>query len=232
MKTLNVDWFYTNLPDTEYKRYILLAYLQSVHAEFNHLHLYPALADLIKHYNNLQQFKKQKEQLYQSFPDYISSIDLKHFHVNLTKQITDDELMKHLDEVIEYSIPLMQKHLDEGKELYEFIEREIELIPIGILPIYRKEGYLMFKREQILVYEYELKLFEHASEIFRSISTKFITDYHLSFLHTAEYIKRDIINQNKKLPNPAFFYVESAHDYPVHTTVLPITKRLLLQYVA
>lgn len=34
MKSLRPNWFFEDLPDFEYKKYVLLAYLQDVHAQF------------------------------------------------------------------------------------------------------------------------------------------------------------------------------------------------------
>src|SRR5574343_1048343 len=121
MKTLATNWFFEDLFDVEYKRYVLLAYLQDVHKEFNQTKLYPALADLVTHYRNLVNFKRNKDELYQAFPNYIQEIDLKNFFIKFQKAVSNDELMEHLQQVIDFSLPAMQKHLEEGKEIYEFV---------------------------------------------------------------------------------------------------------------
>jgi len=232
MKTLAQNWFFENLFDVEYKRYVLLAYLQDVHKEFNQTKLYPALADLVGHYRTLVNFKRSKDELYQSFPEQIQEIDLSHLHIKFQKVVSNDELMNHLQEVIDFSLPVMQKHVEEGKEIYEFIEKELEVEPVGILPMYRNEGYLFIQSADILVYEFQVGLFTHDQEPYRTISTHLLTTYKPNLVNTLENIKIDLVKTHKKLPNPAVFSVRTRYNFPVQETIIPITKRVMLKYVA
>ncbi len=231
MKSLHLNWFFENQPDFEYKKYLLLAYLQDVQQQFNQTKLYPALADLVAHYRNLQQFKKSKDELYEVFPNQIEQLDLQRFKISFSKVISNDELMNHLQEIIDFSLPTIQKHIDEGKEIYDFIEKEITLNPIGILPIYRNEGYLLVKHQEIKVYEYSVKLFVHDEIDYRAIHATYLTSYQQNFVNTCENIKIDMVRNRKKLPNPATFLVDTKFDYPIEDTLLPITKRLLMKYI-
>ena len=52
MKKLSPDWITEKHIDFEYKKYVLLAYLQEVNMNFEKTHLYPFLADLVDHYRN------------------------------------------------------------------------------------------------------------------------------------------------------------------------------------
>ena len=58
MKTLSETWFADGSIDFEMKKYTLLAYLQEVNKYFNANKLYPQLADIIFHYNNLVAFRE------------------------------------------------------------------------------------------------------------------------------------------------------------------------------
>lgn len=232
MQKLNKNWFYENHADFEYKKYVLLAYLQSVHKEFNQTKLYPALSDLVEHYRNLIAFKKQKDELYHHFPEYIDKIDLSNFKLHFNKVISNDELIHHLDEVIAFSLPEMQKHIEEGKDIHDFIEQEILLEPVGIMPIYKNEGYMLLKSDEIKVYEYKLGIFMHKDDEYKSLSTQLIKSYKIGFINTFENIKIDLIKHHRKLPNPATFSIQTHYEYPVEYTILPIAKRLLLKQIA
>ncbi|MES2781136.1 MAG: hypothetical protein V4651_14680, partial [Bacteroidota bacterium] len=223
-----------DLPDFEYKKYVLLAYLQDVHAQFTETRLYPALSDLVFHYRNLTSFIEQKQAIYNSFPERLTEIDMKNLRMAFTKVMSNDDLMNHLQEVVSYSIPELKKHLDEGKEIYEFIEKEINLSPVGILPIYRNEGYMLVRDgdlPEIRVYEFSVKFFQHDEENFRSVQTQYLTSYRRSFVNTSENIKIDMIRSRKKLPNPATFSVESAYEFPLEETIIPLAKRMLMKYI-
>jgi hypothetical protein len=234
MKSLQPNWFFENLADFEYKKYLLLGYLQDVRAHFTETRLYPALSELVFHYRNLSTFNDQKQAIYNSFPEKLTEVDLKNLRMAYTKVISNDELMKHLDEIVSYSMPELKKHLDEGKEIFDFIEREITIAPVGILPIYRDEGYMLVRdgeKPEIRVYEYAVKFFKHDEEQFRSVHTEYVTSYKKGFVNTSENIKIDMIRNRKKLPNPATFSVESDYEFPLDETILPITKRMLMKFI-
>ena len=53
MEKLSKDWLTQGLIDFEYKKYVLMAYLQRVKTSFERIELYPFMADLVFHYRNL-----------------------------------------------------------------------------------------------------------------------------------------------------------------------------------
>src|SRR6476620_610237 len=76
MKSLSETWFAEGYIDFELKKYTLLAYLQEVNKYFNENKLYPQLADVIFHYNNLVAFRENKKFLQEHFPKKLSGIPL------------------------------------------------------------------------------------------------------------------------------------------------------------
>jgi hypothetical protein len=234
MSTLSPNWFFESLPDFEYKKYLLLAYLQHVQQHFNETKLYPDLGDLVFHYRNLQKFNDQKNAFIDSVPENISEIDLQNLRLCFSKVISNDDLMKYLDEILGFSLPAIKKHLDEGKNIYDFIEKEISITPVGILPLYRNEGYVLVKDgdvKEIRVYEYQVKLFSYDDEQFRSVNMEYLTSYKRSIVHTSENIKIEMVRNRKKFPNPATYCVETPYEFPLEETLIPLTKRILLKYV-
>jgi hypothetical protein len=234
MKILNPNWFFEDLPDFEYKRYILLAYLKNIERDFIETKLYPSLSDLVFHYRNLTTFLKNQDALFASFPQEITDINWKNFHVEFRKTIKNDDLMKHLMDVVNFSVPEIQKYIDEGKAIYEFIEKEIDFVPVGILPIYKNEGYMIVRGDDmplIKVYEYEVKLFEHEEDSYRAVHTNYITSYKKSLTNTSENIKIEMARTRKKLPNPATFDVSTSYTYPIDETIIPIAKRMLMHFL-
>lgn len=235
MKKLNPNWFFEDLLDFEYKKYVLLAYLQDVKHHFNQTKLYPQLAELVAHYRNLQQFNSAKNDLYNSFPERLTEVDLNKFKIAYTKAISNDELMDKLASIVDFSLPQIKEHLQEGREIYEFIEKEIVFEPVGILPLYKNEGYMIVHdgyRRDMNVYEYHLSFFENDEERFRSINTTYVTSYKKSFVNSTENIKIDLIRKFKKLPNPAIFSIKTELDYPLEETLLQIAKRMLVSFIS
>ena len=111
MKKLSVNWLTEHLVDLEYKQFILLAYLDEVHKEFNNNRLYPVLSDLIEHYRNLKVFKSNAQQLYNSFKEEITAFDLENFRVLYQKVVNNDSIMLEIEQIIDFSLPQFEKHL-------------------------------------------------------------------------------------------------------------------------
>ena len=84
MKSLGINWFIEGSIDFEYKKYILLDYLQEINRHFDKSKLYPNLSDLVYHYNNLRYFKQNKTMLQQAFPQRLTQADIE--AVKLTYQ--------------------------------------------------------------------------------------------------------------------------------------------------
>ena len=67
MKSLSETWFAEGYIDFELKKYTLLAYLQEIGKHFDENRLYPQLADVIFHYNNIVAFRENKRFLQEQF---------------------------------------------------------------------------------------------------------------------------------------------------------------------
>ena len=49
--------------------------------------------------------------------------------------IQDDELMRELEDIIEYSAGHMKTAITNGTEIYEFVEDKLSIHPVGIMPV-------------------------------------------------------------------------------------------------
>lgn len=234
MKSLSETWFADGYIDFELKKYTLLAYLQRVNAYFNENKLYPQLADVIFHYNNLISFRKNKKFLQEQFPKKFTGVQIQKIQLLYEQIIEDDELMTELEEIISFAAAQMQATITNGTEIYEFVEDKISINPIGIVPLEQKEGYFFLSKsstKDTSVYYYRLSIFEKHDEKYRTIKTEFINNWLRSFSNTYENIKTELIRNRNMLPNPAVYAIESELVYPVEETLLPIAKRSLVRYL-
>lgn len=235
MKSLSETWFADGFIDFELKKYTLLAYLQSITHQFNENKLYPQLADLIFHYNNLVAFRENKKYLQEQFPKKFSGIQMEKLQLLYEQMIEDDELMQELEAIIQYASGQMKSTITSGTEIYEFVEDKLNIFPVGLLPIETNEGYFFLSEgsyRETRVYQYRLSFFEKHQEKYRSIKTEFISQYERNIVNTYEYIKIDLIRNRKTLPNPAVYSIETPLKFPVDETLLPIAKRSLVRYLA
>jgi hypothetical protein len=235
MKQLSQTWFAEGYIDFELKKYTLLAYLQQINKYFNENKLYPQLSDLIFHYNNIVAFRENKKYLEEHFPKKLTGIQIEKLQVLYEQMIADDDLMRELEEIINYSANEMKTTISNGTEIYEFVEGNLTITPIGIVPLDIQEGYFFLSAGNVRsthVYQYRLSFFEKHDEKFRSIKTSHIEIMYRSMFNTYEYLKSELIKNRSELPNPAVYSIETELSFPVEETLLPIAKRSLVKYIS
>ena len=235
MSNLSETWFADGYIDFEQKKYALLAYLQQINRYFNENKLYPQLGDVIFHYNNLVAFKENKQFLQQQFPKRLTAVNMERLQLLYEQMIADDELMQELESIIHYAIYKMNGTIREGTEIYEFVEYNLNITPVGLIPLDTQEGYFFLcdgRYQDTMVYEYRLSIFERHDEKYRGIHTQYIDTFAKNLVDSCENIKISLIRQRKKLPNPAVYRVETNLVFPVNETLLPIAKRCLVKYIA
>ena len=235
MKTLSETWFAEGYIDFELKKYTLLAYLQEINTGFKQNKLYPQLADIIFHYNNILAFKDNKKLMQDHFPKRLTGIQLEKLSLLYKQVIEDDELMKELEDIVHYAAGKMQKTISNGTEIYEFVEEKIIIMPVGLVPLDITEGYFFLNnghRKDTLVYQYRLTIFEKHDEKYRGIKTDYIDSWYRSISTTYEQIKSELIKKKTDMPNPAVYAMETSLHFPVEETLLPIAKRYLVKFIS
>ena len=234
MKSLSETWFAEGYIDFELKKYTLLAYLQHVNSYFNQNKLYPQLADIIFHYNNIVAFRENRKFLQERFPKQLTEINIKKLQLEYEKLIEDNELMKELEEIIHYSAEKIKKTIQNGTEIYEFVEAKLKIEPVGLIPLETNEGYLLIrdgKFNATVAYQYQLTIYEKHDEKYRGLRTDFVNQWTRSVSNSVENIKAELIRSHKELPNPAVYNIETALVYPMEETLLPIAKRSFVKYI-
>lgn len=235
MEKLPNDWLTQDLIDFEYKKYVLLAYLQTVKKSFSRVELYPFLADLIFHYRNLLLVKENKALIREAFPKEISLEEFKRLELRYNEMVEDDSIMNELQSIIEFAIPQIKDSLEEGTVIYDYVESQCEISPVGVTPLYANEGYLFVTQppeKQTNVYRYQVSIFEDSKEQHRSLNTMFVECVDKDSLNTYERIKLDLIRRYKDLPNPAAFLLLSRMRFPFSKTLMPVAKRLFVKHLS
>lgn len=231
---LKNNWLTDGLIDFEYKKYILLAYLKDIRQNFRMNKLYPFLSDLIFHYKNLLSVQENKKILYEKFPRTINKADFEKLMLSYEKIVEDDDVMKEIEGIVAYAIRLFTDVLNEGKEIYEFVEENVEIIPIGLSPLYAWEGYMLINekpRRNLKIYRYQITIFEGPEEKYQGVHTTLIDQFEKSVVSTYEQIKLMLIKKYKELPNPSTYLISTRFIFPLDETLLPIAKRLLVKQI-
>lgn len=234
MQTLQTNWVTDGRIDFEYKKYILLAYLQHVSKHFDEQKIYPFLSDLIFHYKNLAQLKVNTTQLEKNFPKQISKLDFENFTLHYEVMAQDDAYMEEIQLITSFAIQKLQTHITIATEIYNEVEEHISISSVGILPMYTEAGYILLRSDsekQIAAYFYELSIFENQAEKYRGLKTQLLECYPATLHNHEEAIKADLIKKHKQLPNPATYSISCNKKYPYTETVFPVARRRFVQYL-
>lgn len=235
MTALSETWFIEGNIDFESKKYTLLAYLQRVHSLFNEKKLYPQLSDIIFHHSNLVQFQASKSFLQKQFPKRLTGIQLQKLELLYQEMIEDDELMTELEEITHYAAKKIKNAIDNGAEIYDYVEDKLSIMPVGILPIDTKEGFFFLSdggSRSTRVYSYSLFLFTRHDDKYRSIRSHYIDEWQRSFTYTYENIKLELLKRCPEVVTPAVYAIEVQQPYPLEETLLPVAKRSLVRYLS
>ncbi len=212
MERLRPGWFLHGLWDEEYQRYRLLAYLKHVQAAFFAQHLYPPLSDLIESYEELRSLAQAQQ----------------------TTAVLEDST-DTLYRIIQFAIPKLEESIQEGQQIYDLIERHLQVEVVGLIPLYKAEGYLFLRRggeKVVRAYRYEIRPIQDKEGLV-GIRLEPVEEFVFSILATPFTILRErLLKAHKDLPTPLTLVVESPLEVPLQETLLPIIKRNLPRWIA
>jgi len=238
MERISLETFFPSDTDLEINQYKILGGLKELSIDIDRKKIYPALAQLIGLKNSLEQIKTGRNNLNEKFPREIKSFNVKEQKVTfeILPHFNNSQNVELVFELIDWALPLLQQKIEEGIVLFDFVEKNLTLEQVGILPIYKEAGYFMItdnKASELQVHKYESSLFYSGKEKFRSIKTEFIKSEEQTVIRKSpESIKQDLLHERHDLPNPATFICDTDLDFPFMETIMPIAKRKLMAALA
>lgn len=236
MFKLSENWLSEGLMDVEYKQYLLLAYIRDVHEVFNHKILYPAFAELIEHHRYLKTIKNNLKRIKESEKE-LQGIDWE--SMKLIYSYNTEKEQDVLEQIIDFSIPKIEKEIQHGKRVFNDIESKLKYTTVGLMPLHKNIGYFFiqnYPNHEMLVYQYELSdLYMQTRDgnvPFKSLKTEYIATYSFGIGNSLTSIKQEIIKRKPDIPNPAVYSFFPNQVAPMEHTVLPVVKRVLMKLVA
>jgi hypothetical protein len=228
MTKLHDDWLTEGIFDFEYKKYVLLDYLQHIDGEFTSNRLYPSLQDLKLHLETCTLLQSGKQAISSSFPKTLKGLDMSAAKLVYEDTLHDDVYLSELNYILDFAIPRFSKTMNEGVDRFSEVGENIKISPVGIVPLRTEEGYLFFLNSyerMVTIFRYQLALYNEMRE--RYLKTVLIDSVRTSIGTTIEQIKIDLTRKFQAWPNPATYVVESRYDYPLQETLLPVVQRLM-----
>lgn len=228
---LDRDWLVTPVFDFEYKKYILLDYFQKVNKHLSEFILFPVYRQLVWHRKHLQALKNSKELLEKHCHRELSNIDIKNVRLKYEYKTEIDESTRLIESLIAYSLPHFKRAEVRADRIRRSIESAISISQIGIVPIYRHEGYLLVNNADntnadIFRYRHDPICNTEDAEA-PPIAVDFIDNIRITISNTYEGIKSLLIKEYPELPNPATWLVLSERQLPLYESLLPVALPLL-----
>lgn len=230
MTKLHDDWLTEGIFDFEYKKYVLLDYLQHINGEFTSNRLYPSLQDLRLHLETCTLLQSNKNAIRNSFPKKLKGLDMSAAKLVYEDTLYDDVYLSELNDILDFAIPRFSQTMNEGVDRFSEVGENIKISPVGIVPLRTEEGYLFFLNSyerMVTIFRYQLALYNEMRE--RYLKTVLIDSVRTSIGTTIEQIKIDLTRKFQAWPNPATYVVESKYDYPLEETLLPVVQRLMVK---
>lgn len=221
------NWIASHWVDFEYKKYQLLAYLQQVDAKYSESKVYPYVSIL-------QREREEMTRLHEALRA-ADSDRLEWMLYGEPKEEPRSAEIEHLYQMTTFALPRLSAALRSGKELEAFVQQSIDFLPVGVLPVNKREGYLIFRQGQwTRSYRYALnRITPGADNEIHSVQLKtwFVQKSASSRFRTLSDIKYELIKEQPELPNPATYAIECPLSFPYPETLVPIGRKLLYQCI-
>lgn len=237
MEALNLSTFIKAADDVELSKYRVLAILRNYSESLHKNRLYPALAELISIKNELELLIEQMS-LFDA--EFVLNLNFVDFLGDIDPDQDGNYCDRDLDVVadfIRWAMPEIKNSIVEGKAIFDFVDENITLTEVGVMPLYKDEGYFMIpdlKHDLLKIYKFEMSLFSTPDNPLRTLKSKLVDLISLKApeANSPLDLKHSLIEKYPELPNPATYYFESSIDFPFVETILPVAKRKLVRKLA
>ncbi len=227
------DWVLIPSLDAELKLYTLLAYLQRVERRFHENKLFPYVGDLRSHIADLVDLRESKNALMKTLNGELVGFDSR-TGAPVHGLLPEPDLMNVIDEVVDFAIPGMERLKIIGEEKQGSFIEKVQLITVGIQPLYATEGWLLLRAgKQARAYNYSIPLVQNtrSDAEHTNIRTNYVTSYTMGIGFDYHHAKADLVHRYTQFPNPATFAVETELPLPYMETLLPLAKRCVIDHL-
>lgn len=233
MAALDLNMFTTGAHDPEAAQYRILGAMQAAASDLRHNRLYPSLGQLVEITSILETISNNREQYRTVLPKRLSGVDFDKKTLQFDAIPADEASITSVFQLVDWALPQLRTLTEEGVAMFDFVLQNLHIDVVGIMPMYRDEGYVFVPdpREHVYhVIRYEMSLYTAENDNYRAMKTiEVATRGQGDVMSAPEIVKLDLVREHQDLPNPATYLVDTDLDFPFENTILPVAKRKLMK---
>ncbi len=245
---IGIQTILKTLAETDFDRekawYLLLAKTQDAAEKFEEGRLYPHLAQLVKAHRSLSEVREELERKYEAVKDKKEVVDIDWEKGVLEREsvsnrdlfdINDVEKVVSVFVLVDEMLGRVESLIKHGKSVFDDVEEKTEIETVGIVPSYRKEGYMFIPDKELSelhIERYTLFSVRKSGESYAGLKTSSVKQVSMEPAgQSLSDIKLDLLEERQDLPNPATFYFATDATVPLEETLLPVTKRMFMRHL-
>ncbi|MGE5680291.1 MAG: hypothetical protein ACM34K_05360 [Bacillota bacterium] len=233
MNKLTLDTF-LYVSDFELTTYRVLDSLKSYTQEFNRNKLYPGLSELIE--LNLALKDIDDSNLNDIYIENYNKPNRSDENLMIETVEITDEYIEQVVNLIEWVKPLIRETIDEGKILYEFVKKNINIEEIGLGDACREEGYVLIpdnKGAVVQLLRYDISFSSNGRKQQRKLNTRFLQNIDKNHIDASpQDTVMELFKDYADMPSSPTFICTTELDFPFNETILPVVKRKLMSRMA
>jgi hypothetical protein len=212
---------FTSVADLEKSKYILLNKFQYCERELNESRLYPTYQMLINVYEQLVGIMNNHNKIFgKEYTDAITEQEMEEKH-----KLINAEIEKSF-ELMHWAFAHLNKTLETGRAIYDFVDENIIIESIGIKSEYNKEGYIVIPDNSGRM----MRVIKYEKNLYKILKTKEVNNFELSII----VIPKEVIRNNiiaGDILNQIIYYLDTELSFSYKHTILPVAKRKFLNFL-
>lgn len=212
---------FTDVTDPERSRYLLLNKFKFCQKELNETRLYPTYQMLINLYSQLTDIMTNHNRIFnKEYTDAITEQESEEKHMLINNDIEKSFELMH------WSLAHLNRLLENGKAIYDFVDESITIESIGIYSRYNTDGYFILpdNRERVL------RILKYSRNLYKILKTKEVANRRMTLITIPNTVLKnymisdDIINQ-------IIYMLDTELNFSYSHTILPVAKRKFLGFL-
>lgn len=234
---METNWVFQEPIDFEHKQYVILSYLQKMDKQLNSLKLYPNFQQISFHLANINLIieKGQFLTLSRNLKDPDDEILISDLVANEVPLFTKEEIAEIYSSCV-FSSEKLKDYFNQAKAIWELASDTISIEaiqnPKNIEP---KQGLFFIKdNDKLVLYEFIIKPIKKNAVETKCIIKKVCSCENEDFEEGIKNSKSTLIKNLKDVEtykNLILFRVYHTNQFPFKETILPITKRKVMNYM-